>query len=435
MNNMPSESKSIKVKDILILGFAFFATYFGAGNLIFPPQLGLVSGSSYGSALIGLTLSGILLPVFALLIISFHGEVRRITDHVGMYTYNILLALLMVICTFVSIPRTCATAIQLGIQGNFPEVPFIPCVVGYFLISFWFTADEKSVLDKIGKYLTPLLALILIIIGCLGVISPIGTPVTATVDNPFVNAFLGGYNTGDVLVSFIMAALFIHSVENKGYKMAGQRNQMMLCCGVVTIILLFIIYGSLLFMGACVSGDYSANIGRAELLVAVIKRVGRSFMIPMGIAVILACLTTAVGQIAAVADFFHTASNGRASYKTVAIGTCILSALTALLGVDGIVTYIGWIFSISYPPVLALMVLGTFSKVIPNDSAYKGATYLVVIYALLEALPGLSNLNFARTIVMAAPLSEIGFGWLGPFLVGLVGGGIIGIVNTKKEAV
>ena len=49
MNNMPSESKSIKVKDILILGFAFFATYFGAGNLIFPPQLGLVSGSSYGS--------------------------------------------------------------------------------------------------------------------------------------------------------------------------------------------------------------------------------------------------------------------------------------------------------------------------------------------------------------------------------------------------
>ena len=119
----------------------------------------------------------------------------------------------------------------------------------------------------------------------------------------------------------------------------------------------------------------------------------------------------------------------------MAIGTCILSALTALLGVDGIVTYIGWIFSISYPPVLALMVLGTFSKVIPNDSAYKGATYLVVIYALLEALPGLSNLNFARTIVMAAPLSEIGFGWLGPFLVGLVGGGIIGIVNTKKEAV
>lgn len=59
---------------------------------------------------------------------------------------------------------------------------------------------------------------------------------------------------------------------------------------------------------------------------------------------------------------------------------------------------------------------------------------MVVIYALLEALPGLSNLNFARTIVMAAPLSEIGFGWLGPFLVGLVGGGIIGNRKHKKRS-
>ncbi len=78
MNDSRIKHKSVAVKDVLILGFAFFATYFGAGNLIFPPQLGFVSGSSYGSALVGLTLSGILLPIFALLIISRYGDVRRI---------------------------------------------------------------------------------------------------------------------------------------------------------------------------------------------------------------------------------------------------------------------------------------------------------------------------------------------------------------------
>lgn len=36
-----------RIRDIAILGFAFFATYFGAGNLIFPPLLGLNSGSSF----------------------------------------------------------------------------------------------------------------------------------------------------------------------------------------------------------------------------------------------------------------------------------------------------------------------------------------------------------------------------------------------------
>lgn len=59
MNNNSSGGKAIRGLDVLILGFAFFATYFGAGNLIFPPQLGLNSGSDFLSGLAGLTLSGI----------------------------------------------------------------------------------------------------------------------------------------------------------------------------------------------------------------------------------------------------------------------------------------------------------------------------------------------------------------------------------------
>ncbi|MDU2199233.1 MAG: branched-chain amino acid transport system II carrier protein, partial [Peptostreptococcaceae bacterium] len=30
------------IKDIMVVGFALFAMFFGAGNLIFPPFLGLV---------------------------------------------------------------------------------------------------------------------------------------------------------------------------------------------------------------------------------------------------------------------------------------------------------------------------------------------------------------------------------------------------------
>ena len=39
--------KNIKATDVLFIGLAFFATYFGAGNLIFPPMLGLKSGSNW----------------------------------------------------------------------------------------------------------------------------------------------------------------------------------------------------------------------------------------------------------------------------------------------------------------------------------------------------------------------------------------------------
>ena len=236
-----SAPHSIRFRDVCILGFAFFATYFGAGNLIFPPQLGLNSGSAYLSGLSGLTLSGIFLPIFTLIVIGLNGDVHSITDHVGKYTYHILLAALMLVCTFVSIPRTCATAIQLGIQGNLPAAPFIPLVIAYFVISFFFVADQNNVMDRMGKYLTPLLALILVIVAFVGIFNPLGTPVAPAVDHPFVNAFLGGYNTGDVLVSFIMAAVFISSIYGKGYTTVGQRNKVLIYCGIVSFVLLLII--------------------------------------------------------------------------------------------------------------------------------------------------------------------------------------------------
>ena len=422
----------IKILDVFILGFAFFATYFGAGNLIFPPQLGLDSGAAVFAGLSGLTLSGIFLPIFTLIVIGLNGDVHAITEHVGKYTYNILLAALMIVCTFVSIPRTCATAIQLGIQGNLPSTPFIPLVIVYFIICYFFVKEQNDVMDRMGKYLTPLLALILVVVSILGIVNPLGTPIDPQVPQPFVNAFLGGYNTGDVLVSFIMAAVFISSIKGKGYTTIGQRNKVLIYCGVVAFILLLIIYGALLYMGACVSGDYPKTIGRAELLVAIIQRVGGWVMIPMGIAVVLACLTTAIGQIAAVAEFTSTRTS-KLGYKTVAIGCSILSALTALLGVDGIVTYVGWIFGVTYPPCLALLVLGILSRVVPNDGAYKGSVYLVTVFAFLESFPGLSSLGFVKAIVAATPLSMYGFGWIIPFIIGFVGGAILYKVTGKDK--
>lgn len=280
-------------------------------------------------------------------------------------------------------------------------------------------------MDRMGKYLTPLMVLILVVIAVLGVVNPLGTPVAAAVPQPFVNAFLGGYNTGDVLVSFIMAAVFISSINSKGYTTIKERNHVLFYCGIVAFILLFIIYGSLLYMGACVSGDYPQDIGRAELLVAIIQRVGGAVLVPMGIAVVLACLTTAIGQVAAVAEFTNTVTNNKLSYKVVAIGCCVLSALTALLGVDGIVTYVGWIFGVCYPPCLALMVLGIVGPFVSTNGAFKGSVYLVTIYALLESLPGLSSLGFAKAIVAITPLSSYGFGWVPIFIVGFVIGFVI----------
>ena len=38
------ETKNRALRDIVVVGFALFSMFFGAGNVIFPPYLGMESG-------------------------------------------------------------------------------------------------------------------------------------------------------------------------------------------------------------------------------------------------------------------------------------------------------------------------------------------------------------------------------------------------------
>ena len=58
--------KKLSRKDLLFLGLMLFSLFFGAGNLIFPPFLGLITGKSW---LIGF--SGFILALFVVLLVSF----------------------------------------------------------------------------------------------------------------------------------------------------------------------------------------------------------------------------------------------------------------------------------------------------------------------------------------------------------------------------
>ena len=54
-------------KDILVVGFALFAMFFGAGNLIFPPYLGVVSGNGWLVGFTGFVLADVGLALLAIL--------------------------------------------------------------------------------------------------------------------------------------------------------------------------------------------------------------------------------------------------------------------------------------------------------------------------------------------------------------------------------
>lgn len=62
--------KNSNIKEIIVTGFALFAVFFGAGNLVFPPAIGMMAGGHWVQAIVGLTLTGIVLPLLAVVAVG-----------------------------------------------------------------------------------------------------------------------------------------------------------------------------------------------------------------------------------------------------------------------------------------------------------------------------------------------------------------------------
>ena len=204
-------------KDTIIVGLALFSTMFGAGNLIFPPQIGLFSGDQWVLGVLGLLLGGIILPVLALWAVNNVGDkAQDLMGHVSPWFYN---AYYLIGCSFIAmgstLPKSAATTHEMAIQPLFPNVPIWVTVIVFFVLVYFFACDPNSVIDKLGKYMTPILVILLAIVLIKGVISPVGTPVDTGIDNAFGDAILTAYNTGDLTVGIMFASVILLDLRRR----------------------------------------------------------------------------------------------------------------------------------------------------------------------------------------------------------------------------
>ena len=155
---MNEEKKSNFFRDVIVVGFALFSMFFGAGNVIFPPYLGMESGqqwlagfSAYYIADIGLALLG----MFALLRV---GSSEAVLHRVGRVPAEILMcAIILCIGPMVAIPRTSASTFEMAIAPNLPGVSPVLFSILFFAVILALCIKESAVVDIVGKILTPLL--------------------------------------------------------------------------------------------------------------------------------------------------------------------------------------------------------------------------------------------------------------------------------------
>ena len=162
------------VKLIVVLGFALFAMFFGAGNLIFPPTLGRLAGTDFGYAMVGFILTGVGLPLLGIIAVAkSEGGIDHIARRVDpRFAKALSVIVMLAIGPLLAIPRTCATTFELGIEPLAPWMGSWMFSVLYFGGVLFFALNPLSVIDRIGKILTPLLLTALLIIIVTGIVYP-----------------------------------------------------------------------------------------------------------------------------------------------------------------------------------------------------------------------------------------------------------------------
>lgn len=436
-----------KIKDIIVVGFALFAMFLGAGNLIFPPTLGAIAGDQWIGALVGFILTGVGLPVLGVVAASkAGGKSTDVAKHLGEKP-AMFLTFMIVICIgpLLAIPRTAAVTYEIGIKPLFPNASPIISAIVFFLITLFFTINSTKVIDKVGAILTPLLLVVLAVVILVGIFSPIGIPINTGNEHNFLRGFEEGYQTMDALASLVFATIIIQSIADKGYDDLKDRIRITITAGIIAAMGLFIVYGGFLYLGATASGVFSPEFSRAELLIGIVnKLLGNSGGIILSIAVSLACLTTSVGLTATAGNFFSQFSS-KLNYKTVVYLVCAFSVFFAINGVDTIISLSVPLLTLMYPVTIVLIILSLFDDFIRYKSIYKGACLGALIVSiiqnflaaedqinnLLEKLryspffanmtPESVNFDTSIKIIESLPLATEGFAWIVPGIVlGLV---------------
>lgn len=418
-----------KIIDIIICGFALFAIFFGAGNLIFPPYLGVISGNNWGIANIAFLLSDPLLPILGVIVTALLGGQatdlgKRVSKH-----FSIIIGAISIILIgpLFAVPRTGATTHEIFVQSFVPSAPQWITSLIFFGLTLYIAIHSHTVIDAIGKYLTPILLFILLLVFIAAVIQPNASFQTTTSAGLFSQSFKEGYQTMDALGAALMAGVVISDLTRRGYTEKKEQHQMMFGVGIVSFILLALVYSSLTYAGATVSTVYDSTIQRPALLIGLIEQLLGSFgKVAMGIAVSFACLTTSVGLITTCGHYFSTLTNGKLEYKKIVVVSVVISFLLSLLGVDALLQLAVPVLSAIYPMVIALIFLSIFDRYIVYNWTYTGAVVGAFFIGGIQAIHLFSQMqggNFLSELAAwtnTLPLNQFGFEWLVPAIIGSV---------------
>lgn len=433
------------ITHILIAGLMLFSMFFGAGNLIFPPMLGVEAGSNFTPAMIGFLLTGVGLPVVSMIAIAISGDnIHDLARRGGViFGYAFPVLVYLSIGALYAMPRTGAVSFSTAVVPltgwNSTTASAIFNII-FFGVAFALVYKPNNLMDSLGRIVTPALLILITALVILAVaklkdngLEPSGD----FTENPLATGFVNGYLTMDSLAALAFGIIVISALRYKGVPEGATMVRSATYVGIIAGVLLGAVYVGLGLVGQVIPNPTSYGEGAALLSDAASLTMGEVGRTIFGLIVLLACIGTAAGLMGACSEFFHELLPG-IPYRAWAIIFTLTSIIIATAGLEVVLAIAVPIIGFLYPPAMTLVALRLLEPLVKPRMrfSYYFGLYVATAWALMMSLraSGIGEALF-DALIGWAPGDAIDLGWAMPTLVAAIIGLVIDVARGEEKPV
>lgn len=447
--------KQLNIKQRILVATTLFGMFFGAGNLIFPVHLGQLAGANVIPAMVGFIIAAVGIPILGVAAIgnTHSSGLQELSSKVGKgYGYFFTCLLYLTIGPFFAIPRCATTSFTTGIepmlgQNVSSSIALLIFSLIFFALVLFFSLRPAKITVWIGKIINPLFLIFLAVLVISALLNP-GTavstvqPVAEYENGALFSAFIEGYGTMDAIAGLAFGIVVIDIIRSMGVTEDSAVAKDVLRSGVMTGILMAVIYIATILMGAQSRGLFETSENGGIALAQISRHyLGTTGSIVLALTITFACLKTSIGLVTSCSDTFERMFPNSLSYKTWACIFTVFSFVISNVGLSKIIDYSVPVLMFLYPLAITLIALALCGKIFDHDRvvyvSVTAFTCVAAVFDFLKTLPaGLQeSLNleavtqFARNVL---PWFDLNLGWVVPAVVGLVLGLVLRKVRKSK---
>lgn len=419
--------KSLTPKQSLFVGITLFSMFFGAGNLILPPLLGLQAGASAVPAMAGFLVTGIGLPMLGIVAVGLAGTVRELASRVHpVFAHVFVAAVYLAIGPCLAIPRTSSTSFEM-FEPLLPatvslETARLVFSVAFFAVALLLAMHPNALTKLLGRITGPALIVLLVFVIGSALFDPapsLPAAQGAYAAVPAMSGFLTGYQTMDLLASLTFGIVIAANIRELGISDDGGLVREVSRAGVFAGLLMGVIYCGLAVVGVNIAADLPGATNGAEILAASAgAHFGTAGTVVVAVIFLLACLNVCIGLISCCGSYFAD-EFPRVPYRAWAVGFAVFSCVVSNFGLDAILTFSVPLLNALYPMAIVLVLMGMMHK--GCDLVPCVWPWVVGITSVVSIATALRDAFFAGAWLPfdALPFADMGMNWVVPALVGM----------------